>query len=457
MSHRWTAVAAFVAIIALEGQAEAIRTLKLPLMDGMTCNISVHTGFQMVIYLPEPANHVNAGDKTKYTINVENRGMRYLVQPKGWPPPTNINLRTASATLSLHFSMTDSSAEAITVIQFTPPDEWDNPKEVVRERCGKPTDQNYLDLALMTARREEVGFVPGFTERFVADGHDLTLTTGPLNHSLSRLSFRFTLHSDGTRDYPIQGLSIRDGETDYQYLRCWRLALIRDGETGRNTRATCGEALEQPVVLRPGERLEGELTAERPEQLDSAFVFQVHTRPGVVPAVFRWSDKPPKPERVPHNLHKLALSVQSVGGALQLNGVDGAKDWTDTVGLGVRATYTALPWLSVTGIVDALRSGDAMLDGTATSVAGGRFQAQLMAHFGERFVPYFRAGVGVFAGSMSSNAGSSEFRFGGIWGFGVGADAWIGERLVAGIGASYLDGELLSAELGVHVGYVWDP
>lgn len=214
MSQRWTAAAALITVLALESNAEAIRTLKLPLIDGMTCNVSVYSGFQTVIYLPETANHGNAGDRLGCRVTVENRGMRYLVQPKGWPPPTNINLRTASATLSLQFSMTKSTKNAVTVIRFTYPSEWENPHDALRQLCGPQAEPNVLDFALMTARRDEIAVAPGFREVFESDAHKLALTTGPLNHSDSRLSF--ALH------YIIR-------ETGN--IRSWDLAFATAGQT----------------------------------------------------------------------------------------------------------------------------------------------------------------------------------------------------------------------------------
>lgn len=320
----------------MEGQAEAIRTLKLPLIDGMTCDISVYNSFQTVIYLPEPATHANAGEKIKYRIKVENRGMRYLVQPMGWAPPTNINLRTSGAIASLHFSMTKSTDDAVTVIRFTYPHEWENPHAAIRELCGESNERHHLDLALMAARRDETGFAPGFRTHFIGGGHELVLTTGPLNYGNSRLSLHFSLQSVGTRDYPLTGFSIRDGQTDIQYLRCWRADEVRERPSAATRDAVCANTAESPLILRPGGRIEGEVTAENPEQLLTQFTLQVHTLPGVEPAVFRWADRR-VPHKPPHNLHKLSIGLQGIGGAIRLDNATGLQDWTDAQGVGIRA------------------------------------------------------------------------------------------------------------------------
>lgn len=454
MSHRWTAVATLTVLLALEGRADAIQTLKLPLIDGLACDVSVYSGFQAAIYLPEPAVHVNAGDHAGFQITVENRGMRYLVQPINWPPSTNINLRTASSTVSLHLKMTPSTDKAVTVIQFTDPDEWENPHAIVQTLCGISTAANYLDLALMDARRDEVSFSPGFTETVIRGGHTMTLTTGPLHRSSSRLSFRFMLENAGERAYPLQGMSISDRETDNQYLRCWRAALLREDERRTSAPITvCNGTSPAPIMLRPGERIEGEVTAERPWQLQAGFVLQLHARPGVTQIAFAWTDTVKPAPRPPHNLRRIAIGVMGGGGAIRLDSGAVEGGWTSNQSLGVRASYTPLAWLSVDGSLEALRTGVGPLGQDEASLSGGRFQAQARVQVGERFVPYFRAGVGVFVGSLSRTSAESEFRFGNIWGFGVGANMWIGERLVVGIDASYLDGEFLSAELGVHIGY----
>lgn len=77
----------------------------------------------------------------------------------------------------------------------------------------------------------------------------------------------------------------------------------------------------------------------------------------------------------------------------------------------------------------------------------------MLAHFGERVVPFFRAGVGVFAASQSRVGRESEFESGGFWGLGLGIDVWLGRRVVAGLSGSYLDGALNTAEIGLHIGY----
>lgn len=73
-----------------------------------------------------------------------------------------------------------------------------------------------------------------------------------------------------------------------------------------------------------------------------------------------------------------------------------------------------------------------------------------MAHFGERLVPYFRAGVGVFFGSQTQVGRDAEFLSGGVWELGLGADVWLTDDLVGGVSLAYFDGAIASAEFGLH-------
>lgn len=439
MSRRWTLVSLFVFVVLVfqSHDAWAVRSLKLPLEDGLACDVVLYPPYRTNIYLPEPAISATAGNTAKYDVKVRDKGMRVEVQPLGSAPPTNLTIETVSARVTHGISMTSSAKEGVSVIRYVFPSKWQGDIPAFCE-IANATKHNALDQILLDARRDEVAVAPGVRLDYQHEGYLLTLETGHLTRGYTSLSFNFVIKNKGKRRYPIVGFGMGDGLTLTQYLRDWRV----DTQTG-----------ELPRWLEPGQTLSGQIVAGDPDKLSERFVLQLFTDPGIQPAAFRWNHPP---ESFPaRNARKISLGLHAVGGMVRLDNMD-AEDWTRVLGVGVRASYTPFVWLSVEGIADALSSSNAALAGTDTSLSGARVQMSGLLHFGKTIVPFVRGGFGVFAGNRSVN-GESEFRSGFVGVAGVGVDVWLASNLVVGTSFSYLDGVFNSAEFEAHIGYAWRP
>ena len=178
----------------------------------------------------------------------------------------------------------------------------------------------------------------------------------------------------------------------------------------------------------------------------------------------------------------ITLGVQGILGAVWLtNPVQ-----TDTLGaamttgLGLQVRYGINRLLSFEGELAGTRSGDVSWTGMYQAQEGeisrnatlGRVLAGGLLHFGEKYRPLVRAGLGfqgVSHGSQFTPTGGIEgdgpggdFELAGLWMVGIGFDASLGEHWTAGIGARFVgvasgEGSKRSFESGLHLSYQWVP
>ena len=183
-------------------------------------------------------------------------------------------------------------------------------------------------------------------------------------------------------------------------------------------------------------------------------------RAGVLPASMAFSDWPA-------NQGRLSVQLQGMTGASNLKNRrnPGEADLTSLRGVGGRLVYgvtrnvsaeVALAWLST--------DRAAFEDASTTEATTGRMQIGGVLQVGETIVPHVRAGIGARVSSYtSSRAEDSNLRSSLLAYGGLGVDAWVGDRFIAGLSAAFVgpvgggDDQSSSVELGLHLGYAWKP
>jgi hypothetical protein len=184
----------------------------------------------------------------------------------------------------------------------------------------------------------------------------------------------------------------------------------------------------------------------------------------------------PDPER-----DRVSIHLQGVYGAIWLG--DGAglgkSDATSMKGLGVRAQYAFNRYIALDGEVIGASTGEARFGGVTydgmqgdltRSAALGRVQFGGVLRFSEGpYVPLLRLGVGLQGASQrgtlttatGEEPGPESFDLKGLLSLATGVDVRLGNHFIAGaaLGAVFLGGfdEVQSIELGVHLGYAWNP
>ena len=179
-----------------------------------------------------------------------------------------------------------------------------------------------------------------------------------------------------------------------------------------------------------------------------------------IPAVMGFDEEP-------ENVGRLSIQAQGLGGTIILkNSANPSQtDFTTMLGAGARVLYGVTKHTSVDVAVSALSTQEAKFDDLSTADAtvfrvltGGVLQ------FGEKTVPYLRAGIGAHVTSYTHSMDDDSKLSGGILVYGgVGVDRWLREDLVLGIAATFVgpnaggDDQITMFEAGVHFGYAWKP
>lgn len=182
----------------------------------------------------------------------------------------------------------------------------------------------------------------------------------------------------------------------------------------------------------------------------------------------------------------ITLGLQGIAGAVWLaNPVETDKlGATSTTGLALRVRYGFNRRVSFEGELAGARSGNAQFDGMmfedqegqiARSAALGRILVGGALHFGQKYRPQIRAGLGFQGvshnsrftptGGLERSGPEVDFEVAGLWMVGLGLDARLSRNWTAGLGASFvgvatsLGGEGIegSFEGGLHLSYGWTP
>ncbi len=385
------------ALLGIPTTAHAKFVEFVELKDGVHRHINVWPNIRTAFVFPERVMYFEMGNLEEYDKHITPDWRWISVQPIPRASRTNINFGVPSARGTLTLTA-DPSHEPVHMVIFTLPkySGFDALPECTAPLPPPPAEStgSDLDQVLLTATGEGETVLPPISARFESGAHIVALQTGPIIVSKTRLSFRYDLTNDGDYPYPLTGLALFDRRRQGQRLRRLLPAQL-------------------PSELKAGKTLSGVIVANNPEILRKGFILELLTKPGVVPATLEWG-MAPKPSIPPRNLHKLAIGAQALFGAMRLDNSAGETQWTTLTGAGARASYNALKWLSIEGAVGYIATGHADFDTGRERLTGGRVQANALIHFGEKIVPYLRAGAGVVAGSQSGDDGDSVFRFEGV-------------------------------------------
>lgn len=198
---------------------------------------------------------------------------------------------------------------------------------------------------------------------------------------------------------------------------------------------------------------------------------------------FQTIDLDPEP---PEGEGLITLSLQGIAGAVWLaNPVDTAElGATSTAGLSLRIRRGINQLISFEGEIAGTRSGSASWDGMmfeneegeiVRNATLGRVLLGGVLHFGDRYRPMFRAGVGfqgvkhgsrfMPATGVEREGPESGFEAAGLWWFGLGFEARLGEHWTAGLDAKFVGvatstnaaGLKTALEGGLHLSYGWTP
>ncbi len=261
-----------------------------------------------------------------------------------------------------------------------------------------PSAEHQYAGRVLAIKQDEKDVLPPVITNFQSEGYHIELRTGWQSVSREYLSFNSRLINHTGRAFPLAGMVLRAPNSTEDYLVDART----DHEYG---------AL--PKELGPHEEIRVTVVARSPEHLSHGWVLQLT---GAIPAALRWDEDPPPKPPPPRSVGKLAIGAQLLGGTVRLANSAGESDWTSLQGVGARASYAPLKWLSVEGAIDYLKTGEAAM----ASASGGRAQLNALLQFGDKIVPYARVGGGVVLASVDEGD-TSDFRASTLFTFGVGA------------------------------------
>ena len=214
------------------------------------------------------------------------------------------------------------------------------------------------------------------------------------------------------------------------------------------------------IELAQGQAVEVNLSADSLEHLGHAAYLQVVSTGGIVLATERIFLDPPPPE----NKGRISIQAQAVGGAVGLQNEAADTEFTLLSGLGARASYGLLDYLTFEGTLSYVTSNEATFpDSSTAELASARLLGGLLVHTAGKYKAFARLGVGVRATrntTATSTDSSTSTRASGLYNFGLGIDAGLTSWLVTGISANYVGGYAgddtsYSFELGVHAGISW--
>ncbi len=430
---------------AAPAQANLVEFIEL--RDGVHRQICLHPSVRTGFNFPERILHYSLGITSEYDHEPDRNAWKWVeIQPAPHASATNVNFETVSAWVVVSVALTCPQKEATRMVIFYEPGHpalesipeppWikSEPNTETPNIETRNIETRNGDEILLEAKLREKAVLDPVNARFQSQAHTILLETSAISISDIRMCFGYQITNDGKHPYPLDGLALRDHLRSGQYM----------------LRQYPGEL---PKTLKPGQTITGVIVADSPEHLRQGFALELLTGPGVVPAILPWEGFSPKPPRPPRHLHKLAIGAQALTGAIRLNNDAGENKWARVSGVGVRTAYGVYRHLSVEGAVDYIATGEAAFDAGAAHLTGGRAQANALLHFGDKIVPYFRLGVGVIAGSQSTDNGDSVFRFEVVGNVGVGIDAWLGKNFVVGLSGTGTAGALTSAEVEAHLAY----
>lgn len=449
----------------LSGNALAARYMRLPLRNGLVHELPMHPDVRTTVILPESGATFSLGRGPFIPTPSEDR-RQFHFQPDKRVYPTNLNIIAPSAAVALEIIKAESAREAVKIVEFVYPSEWT--PEMARELdvCHVSGANGHVG-AIQDARVAVARFIAHHPNSFSSDlvpFMDLSQSrTTPISVNLAapqrngrEFLIPFTLENQSPHLLYFTGVRVSDGHG----------SVIEGGDVlyiePLSTEAAPAEADQTPVGVHaiPAWRTaRGTIalpaTGDHPIE-PLTIEFMAEGVASAVAAVRAWY--PAQVERPPFYVRTVSVGLQAVAGAIQLEEGAEAQDWTSVRGIGARASYGPLKWLSVEGALDALQTGDADLAGTVSRFTGGRLRMGALFRFGERFQPYARVGTGIALGSQSYEGRDSKFRLDLFGALGLGFEAWVTDRLVIGVSASGAKGsEMTSAEVGAHIAYSWRP
>lgn len=232
------------------------------------------------------------------------------------------------------------------------------------------------------------------------------------------------------------------------------------------------------AVFPRGQRVKAAVIINNPDTVGSSLRVFLQGASTVLTAI-KVVDLRPKPGE-----GLITLGLQGIYGAVWLANPTDAQDLgpTSLMGLALRVRYGFNRRWSFEGQLAGARSGSAefvgvTVDGQSGDVARDASMARLLAggvlHFGDKYRPMIRAGLGFQgvshdsrftpSGGAEQTGPGSGFEIGLLWYFGVGVEArlssnWTAGLNVKGIGVATSLGAGDSAgvfEGGIHLGYQW--